>query len=364
MSKLSEIISDYGSGVRTAHRQPGMSLFQAVQSVIRARLLYGIGPRLHSLFELYIQPEESWRDFLVDEPLKKVLRRVNNPRSREITKDKLKFYDHCLENEISTIPIVCAIDRRPDPVVLQSYHVTSVDDWCKKLDAGPTELFIKLIDGTSGIGAFSAKRSIDGVWTYCGKEGSAAALYAFTIERMANERGWIVQQRLRPHKELQPIMSPSGLGTLRVVTGLREGEPRILFAVLRMPVGKGSADNFLHGQSGNLIAAVDLETGVLSPGRVSKSRFWPLIHDVDFHPETGSEITGLALPYWEELRNLVVRAHSSFPDLMTVGWDVAIVDGGPIIVEANSTYDVDILQVAFKRGVRSDLNFLFSASKN
>ena len=360
LPKLKEMISSYRAAVETARTQAGMSSMQAAKSVITARLAYGIGPRFHSLFELYRQPEECWRDFLLDEPLKIVLRKVNPAKSREIVNDKLLFAAHCRENNLPVIQIVCAIDRSACRGILASCLVQDLEDWCRRVNSGPDELFFKLIDGSWGASVFVAERREGGGWAYGEREGDSASLYAFAMDRLASERGWIVQPRVRPHATLQAIMSPHGLGTFRVVTAVRHGEAQILFAVLKIPVGKNRADNFFHGKSGNLIAAVELETGKLSRARASESRSWPLFVDVDFHPETGNRITGLLVPYWEELKRLVVQAHETLPGLATLGWDVALTEAGPVLVEANGTYDVDILQVAFKKGVRPDLSFLFA----
>lgn len=78
--------------------------------------------------------------------------------------------------------------------------------------------------------------------------------------------------------------------------------------------------------------------------------------DVAVHPATGATIVGVQLPYWPEVLALVTKAHESIDNLHTVGWDVAILESGPVIVEANWRYDIDILQVAYKKGFRKVLD--------
>ncbi len=41
---------------------------------------------------------------------------------------------------------------------------------------------------------------------------------------------------------------------------------------------------------------------------------------------------------------LVVRTHELFPDLVALGWDVAILEDGPCLVEVNKGPDVDLIQ--------------------
>jgi hypothetical protein len=117
-------------------------------------------------------------------------------------------------------------------------------------------------------------------------------------------------------------------------------------------VGKSEVDNFLHGASGNLAAAVNLQNGTLFAARGSKSRDWPSMQDVFEHPASKHTIEGFQLPFWHDSVKMVIHAHQSLLSLKTIGWDVAITDAGPLIVEANWRYDLDILQVSYKRGFK------------
>jgi hypothetical protein len=65
---------------------------------------------------------------------------------------------------------------------------------------------------------------------------------------------------------------------------------------------------------------------------------------LDRHPDTNARITGTILPLWSETKTLAILAHRSFADRVLVGWDIAITDEGPLIVEGNSSPDLDILQ--------------------
>jgi hypothetical protein len=65
-------------------------------------------------------------------------------------------------------------------------------------------------------------------------------------------------------------------------------------------------------------------------------------HDV--HPVTGGRITGRIVPYWPEVIALVREAHAKLGDRVVIGWDVAVLEDGPVIVEANGLPDQDILQ--------------------
>ncbi|MBV5325966.1 MAG: hypothetical protein J0626_12300, partial [Rhodospirillaceae bacterium] len=131
------------------------------------------------------------------------------------------------------------------------------------------------------------------------------------------------------------------LATIRIVTSRNEaGQYEVTNAAFRMPRVIGSAvDNF---HAGGIAAAVDIATGRLGPATdlgLSPKSGW-----FERHPVTGAPIAGRLLPYWQEARALVERAHPNFSDFAVIGWDVAILPDGPCIIEANGAPDLDIIQ--------------------
>ena len=102
-------------------------------------------------------------------------------------------------------------------------------------------------------------------------------------------------------------------------------------------------DNF---HAGGIAANVDIRTGEL--GRGTRGA-WGATGDgwYEQHCETGAQILQRKLPCWPELIELVQRAHASaFSDQVVIGWDVALLDSGPCIMEANKAPDLDIIQRA------------------
>jgi hypothetical protein len=130
--------------------------------------------------------------------------------------------------------------------------------------------------------------------------------------------------------------------------------PRLLFACFKIPTGTSIVDNFHDGLGGNLLAAVNLETGTLSAAIGSARRDWPQLVQVDIHPDTRQRIAGLRLPLWEELREVALRGQRLLPGLKSIGWDMAISSDGVLVVEANYKYDMHILQMANQRGLKAE----------
>src|SRR5690606_10909580 len=101
--------------------------------------------------------------------------------------------------------------------------------------------------------------------------------------------------------------------------------------------------------------AIDPSTGGLGVAVGSRSKNWPDMHTFEHHPDTGVCFEGFTLPYWNDTTNLVLRAHQAFPELGVIGWDVAITEQGPVLIEANHAWDINLLQVAHRRGFRREM---------
>jgi hypothetical protein len=130
---------------------------------------------------------------------------------------------------------------------------------------------------------------------------------------------------------------------------------KVLCACAKLPVGSNITDNFAHGSSGNLVVAVDIDTGTLSEGWRSARSDWPVMRSTAVHPDTGHPIRGAVFPLWPKVLDLALKAQMSLPKAATVGWDITAADDGVTLLEANGHYSIDILQVAHQRGVGSEL---------
>jgi len=73
-------------------------------------------------------------------------------------------------------------------------------------------------------------------------------------------------------------------------------------------------------------------------GKSRHSRWW------DAHPTTGATIVGRRVPMWDQVLDLAVHAHAVFADQIVVGWDIAVLESGPQLIEGNKGPDLDIIQ--------------------
>ena len=322
---------------------------------IRARWVYGIGPKPYALFNLIGVAEAQWSNYVMDEPLKKLLYQLSRAEDRLVANDKSRFHAHCLQHKLATPEIIGVMLAQPTSDSSPMRDLASARDFIQYFSANDGKYFFKLIDGSHGRHAFGVSIS-HGKATWHNQHHSVAVLHQHCEKILQQEYGWIIQRCVANHKRLRELMSSHALSTIRVVSVLKDGEFHLIAACIRLIVGANEVDNFSHGASGNLAAAVDVETGTLLAARGSLTRHWPQMVAVRHHPVSNIAIEGFQLPYWQESLLLVERAHRSMPQLLTLGWDVAITDDGPVIIETNCRYDVDIIQVSHQQGFKSALS--------
>ena len=73
---------------------------------------------------------------------------------------------------------------------------------------------------------------------------------------------------------------------------------------------------------------------------------------VTSHPHSQIAFTGLSIPYWREILQLVHNAHKHrLKHLPSAGWDVAILPTRPILIEANPIWCAYVAQLPNQKGL-------------
>ena len=148
-----------------------------------------------------------------------------------------------------------------------------------------------------------------------------------------------------------PIMNelnPSCVNSIRMVTVQVDNQIDIISAVLRIGI-ENHVDNF---SAGGIAAPIDIETGTVYKPAVKKMGSEKYIA----HPVTNTPILGFRIPYWKEVKKMINDACSVVPQVKTIGWDIAISENGPIIIEGNDNWDKDVFQIPYGEGRQYILN--------
>lgn len=174
-------------------------------------------------------------------------------------------------------------------------------------------------------------------------EYNVATLVSFMIQKKYD----LAEEYIIQHRSLMAL-SPAGVNTIRILTQLHEGNVYFLGARLRISVNS-VVDNLA---AGNLAAPIDLSSGIVTgPGVYSDIRKGDRLT----HPVTGVEIPGFAVPYWNEVLRVAENAALHTPHTRSVGWDIAITDQGPELIEGNHNWCKLLWQLPVKKGLKKEL---------
>jgi len=318
-----------------------------------ARLRFHVGPKYYSLFEFEKRCHADWKAYLLDYKINPEIRKLN-AAGVDLATDKLQFFEHCNKSGLPTVPILAIFGYKNQISLDDLGLISNPQELEAFLNKAPSKLFFKPSGGAHGDGAFVSARQGDR-WLF-GSYRTIGDLW-----RDIGETPYIIQPCVTPHQKLCELTGTDVLCTIRVVTWMDEGVVKILLPVFRIPAGKNITDNFSEGENGNIAAPIDPVTGVVGCGKMSIGTKLPVMVNMQRHPDTGSQIEGRVIPYWGEALELLMCGQKAMPMLKTVGWDLAITDSGPIIVEANAGYGVGVLQTAHDRGIRGDLQPIFDS---
>lgn len=158
--------------------------------------------------------------------------------------------------------------------------------------------------------------------------------------------GWILQDPLSCHQDIQALTASEKVSGLRIHTFLTKRDARITKAIFKINAGHRDSDNFEHGASGNMLAAVDIKSGT-----VVRAISGVGLHqkEIPRHPKTNGELVGFRIPNWDQVVALVTDAQKAFPGFICPGWDIALCADGPKILEVNAFGDIDLSQHAYRK---------------
>lgn len=341
---------------QVARAKSGRSMLAQFMDMARLRLSrHAIFPNEYYDYCLFSKSQSEQATFLGTWAKDRVYR-VNNPQWLAVGNDKLLTY------------LTLKGLGLPYPKVLAVCHpIRHHSDAALLRDVGETERYL-LEQATY---PFFSKPAI----SYLGYEGyliksldqarsmlhfgdgSVTSVADFARRCMLSPQGAVLfQELIVPHDDIMRLAGPR-VATARVmVLNLDEG-PLPFRAALRIPVGRSMIDNFRHGETGNLLGEVDIETGCILRVIASVGLRY---QTAEVHPDTGAPMRGRMLSDWHNALDLVRRASAAMPGLRLLSWDVAFSDRGPLLIEVNPRGDFDLIQHTHGDGmVREPLQRLY-----
>ena len=111
----------------------------------------------------------------------------------------------------------------------------------------------------------------------------------------------------------------------------------VVYGILKIIHQNHHIDNFHDGLTGNSYSGIELETGRLTKG-FSGPVNGDEAHETGPHKDRLSGLEGFQIPGWDQVMRVTLDAARKFIPLRTLGWDIALTNRGPVIIEANTYY--------------------------
>lgn len=150
---------------------------------------------------------------------------------------------------------------------------------------------------------------------------------------------------------------PSSVNTVRFMTTLYpSGEARIVASFIKIGRIGRCVDN--AGDGGNVDASIDVESGRI----VHAIRYdgWRRLTPIERHPDTEAQLEGVVIRNWEAAKAEVLRFQQAFPFVKAAGWDIALTDEGPLVIEVNDFWD-RTGQLFIRKGWKPDMEDCYEA---
>ncbi|KPJ56535.1 hypothetical protein AMJ49_04640 [Parcubacteria bacterium DG_74_2] len=147
---------------------------------------------------------------------------------------------------------------------------------------------------------------------------------------------WIIQEGIENTRSLKKI-HPSSLNTFRVMTFFYPQKgAKVIYAILKVGNNNAYTDN---AHTGGIYIGVNLATG-----KLMNKGFNEDLKEYTSHPLTNYDFRNKKIKHFEKIIKIAERAGNLFPYLTFIGWDIALTNDGPIILEGNSSPGLTIIQ--------------------
>lgn len=287
-------IDDYESYLAKIIDATGWTKEEALDRVRQAKKNCGASWKDFYAFKFWNLTEEEQKEYFTSELSLSLGKKYDDLRSRDIFVNKEAFLDKFKEY-LGRGWVVS------NKVTYQEFVETFKDT--KKILYKPSN------NGNSG----------SGIEVFDLTEGFEEAYNRISTLPRGIVEGYLVQ-----HEEMSRLY-PYSVNTIRVASICHDGTVEIPYAILRVGANKSFVDNFT---TGGMVADMDLETGKAKTDAVD-------VHGnlFELHPDTLVPVKGFEIPYFKEGLDMVRRAGHDVNGY--IGWDVAITENGPVLIEGN-----------------------------
>lgn len=283
----------------------------------------------------FLKERRSHAEFFLPSPRQGIItRKLHEWRNTDELDHKLQAYNNLKKAGVPTVEVL--------EVFYKNGKREFTDDVSELEEHIGKDFFVKPLNGYGAFGVAKWTFNKDNTYTDGSRSVSPDQLWQILAdeadERMSDDsdrEARMLQQLVVNHPDLK-VLSRQSLNTLRVVSFYwPSGRHEILYAAAKMGM-----DDEIQDTINTTVSRVDLGTG-----RMNASTAGPGKKGNTHHPTTGHPIEGTVIPYWQQVMELVKKAHAVYPHLPIVGWDVAVSPDGPLIIEGNCNPRLMLIQL-------------------
>ena len=299
--------------IRQVHDDSQKPCLLIFLDMVYCAVVYGVGYQDYQVFGFaYVRGKEKRRTFMTMNDNLSVVRAMNDRDASQIFVDKCEFNRRFSEY----------IGR--EFLDLRECGFEEFDHFLM----GKEVIFAKTVNNFGGKGI--AKRELNQFQDH-------RRLYQMI---MAGKQ-YLVEECIQQDTKMSSLCA-SSVNTIRIVTLVKDGQIHIMYALIRIGDGKRFVDNI---SSDGMYCPVD------GNGVLCKPAFCDATGEYyEVHPYTGAKLLGFQIPCFHKALEMVKRAALEIKEVRYVGWDVAISESGPVLVEGNTIPGYDMCQNYYHLG--------------
>lgn len=298
------------SNARAVHGYSGKNTLLILIDMAQCILNDHIGYMEYNLFHFVNKSKEKRKTYVNFDYSQYLFKTLNEKEYIDLFNDKLQF------NEVFRD----YLGREFLNIEKSSFE--DFEAFCKGKDL----FFCKPADSCSGKGIYKN--------IYLDDNSDLRQIYDYL-----REKHLFVEESIIQHDEMKKL-NPTSINTVRVTTLLdQHDEAHVMYALQRIGINNMSVDNV---GSGGIYTVLSEDGQIVCPCWSDKT-----ITTYTKHPTTGMELLGFQVPYFKQALELCKNAAKVEKHIRYVGWDIAISDKGPVIVEGNPLPGYDMPQNYF-----------------
>lgn len=151
-------------------------------------------------------------------------------------------------------------------------------------------------------------------------------------EEINERKEFLVEEAIVQHEVLNKI-NPYAVNSFRVVTLVKDGKAHILGNALRINTDDAVA-----------IGCEDAYMRLDEEGKICSRVLDDYANVYESHPMIKVPFKDLKIPYVKEAFEMCIEAALEVPEVRYVGWDVAITENGPVMMEGNEWPSYGLIQ--------------------